>query len=174
MLRERLEANDLTQVLHNLPAGDWGRASAASPACRTASENFATASARRSTMRRRWIASRSTALPASCLPGRTSASFATPWSATFNFAADELEKQDIKLLIEPINTIDIPGFYLNRTEQAIELIDEVGSNNLFIQYDVYHMQIMEGDLARTVAEEPLADRPYPARRQSRSQRAGHR
>ncbi|MFX6424085.1 TIM barrel protein, partial [Acinetobacter baumannii] len=65
------------------------------------------------------------------------------------YAADELAKQRIKLLIEPINTRDIPGFFLKGTEQAIQIISEVGSENLFVQYDIYHMQIMEGDLAPT-------------------------
>ena len=79
----------------------------------------------------------------------------------------------IKLLIEPINTCDIPGFFLTRTDQALELIDEVGSDNLFLQYDIYHMQIMEGDLAGTIERNLDAHRPYPACRQSRPQRAGH-
>ena len=52
-------------------------------------------------------------------------------------------------MIEAINTRDIPGFYLNRSAQAIELMDEVGSDNLSLQYDFYHMQIMEGDLVPT-------------------------
>jgi hydroxypyruvate isomerase len=67
-------------------------------------------------------------------------------------AAAELERAGIRLLIEPINTRDVPGFYLNRTRQAIRLIEDVGSDNLFVQYDAYHMQIMEGDLARTIEE----------------------
>jgi hydroxypyruvate isomerase len=69
-------------------------------------------------------------------------------------------------LIEPINTRDIPGFYLCRTAQALALIGEVGSDNLFLQYDIYHMQIMEGDLAHTleanlpcIAHVQLADNP---------------
>jgi hydroxypyruvate isomerase len=54
------------------------------------------------------------------------------------------------LLIEPINTRDIPRFFLNGTQQAVEIIRDVDSSNLKIQYDVYHMQIMEGDLAPTI------------------------
>lgn len=54
------------------------------------------------------------------------------------------------LLIEPINSRDIPGFYLHHTRQARALIEEVGSDNLRLQYDIYHMQIMEGDLAFTL------------------------
>ena len=81
-------------------------------------------------------------------------------------AALKLKQAGVKLLIEPINTIDIPGFYLNYSKQALELIEEVGSENLFLQYDIYHMQVMEGDLARTIeknlariAHMQLADNP---------------
>ncbi len=52
--------------------------------------------------------------------------------------------------MEAINTRDIPGFYLNNTAQALSIREQVGSANLFLQYDIYHMQIMEGDLARTL------------------------
>ncbi|MBW1995674.1 MAG: TIM barrel protein, partial [Deltaproteobacteria bacterium] len=54
------------------------------------------------------------------------------------------------LLIEPINTFDIPGFLLSTTRQGIELIKEVKADNLKIQYDVYHMQKMEGNLVSTI------------------------
>lgn len=70
--------------------------------------------------------------------------------ANLRFAAAETEKAGIRLLIEPINTRDVPGFFLNRTRQAVRLIAEVGCNNLYLQYDVYHMQVMEGDLAKTI------------------------
>ena len=82
------------------------------------------------------------------------------------YAAEVLARQSIKLLIEPINIRDIPGFFLNRTEQAEQIIFEVGSENLFIQYDIYHMQVMEGDIARTlqkhlarIAHVQVADNP---------------
>jgi hydroxypyruvate isomerase len=82
------------------------------------------------------------------------------------FAADALAREDIRLLIEPINTLDISGFFLSRTERAVQIISDVGSDNLFIQYDIYHMQVMEGDIARTlqkhlarIAHVQLADNP---------------
>ena len=81
-------------------------------------------------------------------------------------AARRLQEAGIRLLIEPINTRDIPGFFLRTTAQALEIINEVGSPNLFLQYDVYHMQIMEGDLATTIqknldriAHVQIADNP---------------
>jgi hydroxypyruvate isomerase len=55
------------------------------------------------------------------------------------------------LLIEPINTRAIPGFYLNKSAQALALMDEAGAANLKLQYDLFHMRIMGDDLARTLA-----------------------
>ena len=65
------------------------------------------------------------------------------------FAADLCAKAGVKLLVEPINTRDIPEFFLTTTKQAEGILDRVGSPNLYIQYDVYHMQVMEGDLIPT-------------------------
>ena len=82
------------------------------------------------------------------------------------FAAAELKKSNIKLLIEPINTFDIPGFYLSKTQQALDILNDVGSDNLYIQYDIYHAQRMEGELCKTletnlakIAHIQLADNP---------------
>src|SRR3546814_20853011 len=82
------------------------------------------------------------------------------------FAAARTEEAGIRLLIEAINTLDIPGFYLSTSAQALAVIETVGSDNLSFQYDIYHMQVMEGDLARTIeknlgkiAHMPLADNP---------------
>ena len=65
-------------------------------------------------------------------------------------AASKLKTAGMRLLIEPINTRDIPNFFLSHTAQAIEIIRAVGSDNLFLQYNVYHMQIMEGDLTKPI------------------------
>lgn len=69
-------------------------------------------------------------------------------------------------MIEPINTFDIPGFFLSRTKQAIEIFDEVGADNAFVQYEIYHAQRMEGELCKTIeanlsriAHIQLADNP---------------
>lgn len=66
------------------------------------------------------------------------------------FAAEAAARRGVKLLIEPINTRDMPGFFLSRSDEALRLIERVGSPNLWLQADVYHMQIMEGDLARRI------------------------
>lgn len=64
------------------------------------------------------------------------------------FAADRFSRVGLRLLIEPINTRDRPGFYLSRSTQAMEIIDAVGMDNLFLQFDVYHTQIMQGDIVK--------------------------
>lgn len=66
------------------------------------------------------------------------------------FAARALGKAGLALMIEPINTRTVPGFFLNYSDQAAEILDAVGEDNAFIQYDLFHMQIMEGDLAKTI------------------------
>jgi hydroxypyruvate isomerase len=66
-------------------------------------------------------------------------------------AAELAAAQDIDILIEPVNTrIDIPGYFYGTTAEALSVIDEAARPNVCLQYDIYHMQIMEGDLARTI------------------------
>jgi hydroxypyruvate isomerase len=66
------------------------------------------------------------------------------------FAANTLKPEGIRLLVEPCNSYDIPGFALNRSRETLDVIDAVGSDNLLLQYDIYHMQRMEGELAATI------------------------
>lgn len=66
------------------------------------------------------------------------------------YAADELAPTGGQVLIEPLNSRDTPGFLVNRTAQALALLDAAERENLFLQYDIYHAQVMEGDLARTL------------------------
>lgn len=153
-------------MLHNLPAGDWGKGERGI-AChpdRVAEfqEGVGKAIDYAKTLGCQQVNCLAGIAPQGVAPEKVRQTFID----NLKFAAAELKKAGIKLLIEPINTIDIPGFYLNRTQQALDIIKEVGSDNLFLQYDIYHMQIMEGDLARTmeknlrlIAHIQLADNP---------------
>jgi hydroxypyruvate isomerase len=140
----------LTQVLFNLPAGDWqsGERGIACLANRVAefrkgvelAIDYAAA-----------LGCRRVNCLAGIPPAGTSAQETrATLVANLRYAAENLKSAGIKLLIEPVNTFDIPGFYLSRTRQALELIDAVGSDNLYVQYDIYHMQRMEGELANTI------------------------
>jgi hydroxypyruvate isomerase len=66
------------------------------------------------------------------------------------YAAGKLAAAGLTLLTEPANPRTLPGFFLNTSRQGIEVIDAVGAANLMLQYDIFHMQIVEGDLAKTL------------------------
>jgi len=70
--------------------------------------------------------------------------------ANVRHAARRLGEVGIELVIEPLNTRSVPGFFLTRSTQAIDVLNAAGQANARLQYDVFHMQIMEGDLARTL------------------------
>jgi hydroxypyruvate isomerase len=150
-LQQALFRNRLALVLHNLPAGDWA-AGERGIACHPDRvdefrQGLDTALA---------YAAALGAPQLNCLAGIRPANVPVDTARrvlvnNLRYAALRLEAHGLKLLIEPINTFDIPGFFLNGTRQALALIEEVGADNLFLQYDVYHMQRMEGDLANTLA-----------------------
>jgi hydroxypyruvate isomerase len=165
-IRQRLDANSLTLVLHNLPAGDW-----------EAGERGIACHPNRVTEFREGVARAITYAKAlgvtqlNCLAGKAPADVpAVQLHNTFvsnlRYAAAALQDAGLRLLIEPINTFDIPGFFLNRTAQALAVLDEVAAPNLFVQYDLYHAQRMEGELAATLEKNlarighvQLADNP---------------
>ena len=151
-LAKRLKAHRLTQVLHNLPAGDWDKGERGIAILPDRVDEF-----RKGVETAISYAKALGCRQVNCLAGLTPDGvdanlLRETFVANLKFAAAGLKAEGIKLLIEPINTRDIPKFYLNRTAQAAEIIEAVGSDNLFIQYDIYHMQIMEGDLAPTIAK----------------------
>jgi hydroxypyruvate isomerase len=91
-----------------------------------------------------------------CLAGVTppdvdGAKLRETYVSNLRYAAGELERHGMTLLIEPINTRTIPGFYLNKSAQAFAIMNETGAANLKLQYDLFHMRIMGDDLARTLA-----------------------
>lgn len=150
-LAEALQVNGLVQVLHNLPPGDW-EAGERGIACHPdrigefqdgVGHGIAYAKALGCPQLNCLAGIR----PAGVDPERALSTFVD----NLRFAAAALAAEGLKLLIEPINTFDIPGFFLNRTAQAAEILAAVGADNLFIQYDIYHAQRMEGELANTIA-----------------------
>ena len=79
-------------------------------------------------------------------PGLPEAALRQAFLGNVRWAADELARAGMTLLVEPINTRTIPGFWLNRSTQALALIEEAGAPNLRLQFDFYHVHVMEGDL----------------------------
>ena len=149
-LAERLHWYELSQVLHNLPAGDWdaGERGIACDPNRVGEfqDGVGMAIEYASSLKCPRVNCLAGIPPAGVNPEKLRETFVS----NLKFAAPRLREAGVKLLIEAINTRDIPGFYLTHTSQARSIIEEVGSDNLGLQYDVYHMQIMEGDLAPTI------------------------
>ncbi len=149
-IKRRLDANGLELVLHNLPAGNWD-AGERGIACHPDRVDEFREGVEKAIGYARALGVRQL----NCLVGKAPAGVAEEVLrrtvvANLRYAADALDKAGLRLLIEPINTFDIPGFYLNRTVQAAGLLVEVGADNAFIQYDIYHAQRMEGELAATI------------------------
>jgi hydroxypyruvate isomerase len=165
-LAQALKANGLKQVLHNLPAGNWDAGERGIACHPDRVIEF------REGVDRAIDYARTLGCPQiNCLAGKLPTGVSREQAqatlvANLRFAADQLKAADLRLLIEPINIYDIPGFFLNTTAQAQAILDEVGSDNLYIQYDIYHAQRMEGELAATIqkhlpriAHIQLADNP---------------
>ncbi len=149
-IKARLDANKLTQVLFNLPAGDWAggeRGIAIFPE--------RVAEFRAGVDKAIAYAKVLGNTQVNCLAGiaprdADMAVLEATFVENLRYAAEKLAAAGIRLVMEMINTRDIPRFFLNTTEQALAIRDRAGHTNLALQYDIYHMQIMEGDLARTM------------------------
>jgi hydroxypyruvate isomerase len=149
-IRTRLREHGLTLVLHNLPAGDWA-AGERGMACHPGREDEFRAGVRRAVEVGTALGvPQLNALVGIAPAGVDAGLLRRTLVGNLRFAADTLKAAGLKLLVEPINTFDIPGFYLSRTDQALALLDEVGADNAFVQYDLYHAQRSEGELAGTL------------------------
>jgi hydroxypyruvate isomerase len=165
-IKQKLEQYNLRLVLHNLPAGDWDVGERGIACLPERVTEF-----REGVAKAIEYAKALGVMQLNCLAGKIPAGADTElmkktFISNLRYAATELKNVNIKLLIEPINTFDIPGFYLSRTQQALDILNTVGSDNLFIQYDIYHAQRMEGELCKTIetnlskiAHIQLADNP---------------
>lgn len=147
-IAERLRRHGLTQALFNLPPGDWAAGERGLAALPGREAEFAdgvqTALRYAQALGCRRLHAMAGLVPA----GADRAAMHATYVANLRAAAAVLAPHGITLLIEPINTRDIPGFFLNFQRQAHDVVAEVGAPNLRVQMDFYHCQIMEGDLLR--------------------------
>ena len=147
---ERAQQAHIEVVLHNLPAGDAVKGDRGIGCLPGREAEF------REGVERAIEYARAVRCPRlNCLAGIAAKDVARErlqetFVANLTYAATQLKAAGIRLLIEPINPRSVPGFFLNTSRQADEIIEAVGSDNLSIQYDIFHMQIVEGDLAKTI------------------------
>ena len=165
-LARALREHSLEMVLHNLPAGDWDRGERGIACHPDRVDEFRAGVARGIEYAQALGCER-----LNCLAGIVPEGVDRPTARrtlieNLRHAASALEQAGIQLLIEPINHFDIPGFLVSRSAEAVQIIDDAGCANLFLQYDIYHAQRMEGELANTIvrllpriAHMQLADNP---------------
>ena len=152
VVAEKMGAAGLQMVLHNLPAGDWSKGDRGLGANPQRIEEF------RAGVAKGIAYAKTLGVPQlNCLAGKVPANASEDvvrrtFVDNLRFAATALKEAGLKLLVEPINNYDVPGFWLNNTPKAISVLDEVGADNLFVQYDIYHAQRYEGELAATMSK----------------------
>ena len=149
-IKERLDRYGLELVLHNIPGGDW----------ESGERGLACIPGEETRFRELVSLARDYAVALNCPrlncplgiapPGIPPVEVRKTLVNNLRFAADALKAAGISLMIEPLNTQDTPGYCLTHTRDALDLIGELGRGNVRIQYDVYHMQVMEGDLINTI------------------------
>lgn len=150
-LAEKLSKYSLKLVLFNMPAGNWA-AGERGLACQPGREGDFREGVALAIDYAHALGCTSVNCLAGLTPGDSPETVRRTLAGNLRFAAEALDKEGIRLLVEPLNDRDVPGFYLSGTRPALRLFEEVGHPNLWLQYDVYHMQVMEGDIIRTIGD----------------------
>ena len=165
-IRALLDENALRMVLHNLPPGNFAEGERGIACHPGREEEFRAGVAQAMAYATVLGVPQLNCLCGIAPPGFDEVEMRRTVINNLRYAAAALGKAGLKLLVEPINNYDVPGFWLNGTHKAISVMDEVGSDNLYLQYDVYHAQRFEGELAATlerllprIAHIQIADNP---------------
>lgn len=161
-----LKNNGLALALHNLPAGDWA-AGERGIACHPDRVQEFRDGVEKAIDYAKALNCPQVNCLSGVLPKGVSADAARGVLVeNLQYAAEKLAAEKIGLLLEPVNSHDIPGFFVDRPSFGFSLLDAAGARNLKLQYDIYHAQVMEGDLANTMTREfarighiQLADNP---------------
>ncbi len=162
----RLDDNGLEMVLFNLPAGDWDKGERGIACLPHRKREFRDGVARARDLAHALSCKRVNVL-AGIAPGDVAPSILWDTLAeNLAFAAQVMGEDGVTLLVEPINKFDIPGFLLNTSAEGLRAMAAAGHPNIKLQYDIYHMQRMEGELAATlqrlmpvIGHMQLADNP---------------
>ena len=146
-IAERLQKHQLENVLFNLPPGNWA-AGDRGTTCVPGREDEFRAGVEKAlqyalTLKVVRVHAMAGIVPAGADPGKLEATYV----ANLKYAAEKFAPHGITVVIEAINTRDMPGFYLNTQAQSFALMSAVGAPNLKMQMDCYHMQVQEGDIA---------------------------
>jgi hydroxypyruvate isomerase len=151
-LAARLQGNGLRQVLFNAPPGDFAGGERGLAALPGREDEFR-AGIVQALRYAEALACPQVHVMSGVVPaGHSAESLRPTWIANLRWAAREAERQGVRLLLEPLNPRDMPGYVLRRQDEAHALVAEVGAPNLQVQMDLYHCQIVEGDLASRIRQ----------------------
>lgn len=165
-LKRELDRNGLRQVLFNLPSGDWGSGDRGIAADPGRIEAFRAGIPKAVDYALALGVGSLNCLAGKRVAGVDDAQHRETLAGNLKYAAQLLGAKGLRLVVEACNHFDIPGFFLNRTDQALAVLDLAGEPNIFLQYDIYHAQREEGELAATLRKHlprighiQLADNP---------------
>ena len=151
-IAQRLQDHGLQQVLFNAPPGNWD-AGERGLACLPGREaEFREGIAKAVEYAQALQCPRIHVMAGLVPQGADATSVRATYIANVRYAAEQAAPHGIQILLEPINGRDMPGFFLSRQDQAHALIAEIGAANVKVQMDLYHCQIVEGDLAMKVRQ----------------------
>lgn len=150
-IKARLSAHRLQLVLHNLPAGNWAAGERGIACLPGRVAEFREGVARAISYAQALGVRQLNVLAGLAPAGVDRALLHSTFVENVHYAAREFDRVGLTLLIEAINTKDMPGFFLSTTDQALEVLRDAAAPNVKLQYDIYHMHIMEGQGARTIA-----------------------
>ncbi len=145
---DRLNNAALTQALFNLPPGDWDAGERGLAALKGREADFDAALETALTYAKALNAERIHAMSGMSEHGADRDTYV----ANLKRAAARAAEQNVTICLEPINHRNIPGYYLNTTQQALEVMADVGADNVRLQLDLYHLQITEGDISMRTRE----------------------
>ena len=149
-IKEKLEQNNLTQVLFDFPAGDWAAGDRGCASFPDRVGEFQDGVGKAVEYAKVLGCDRLTVLAGKATSGVSAMKMQETLIDNMKFASSAVAGTGIIILLEAINIIDIPGYSVFRTNQSRAAVEATGANNVKVQYDIYHMQIMEGDLTRSI------------------------
>jgi len=149
-IKARLDDSDLSQVLFNCPPGDWSAGERGIASLPGREEEFKRSLERALGYANALGCKRLHIMAGLIKPNQDRARHHAVFIRNLAYAAKQAASSGITVLIEPINTRDIPGYFLNYQDEAQCICEELAEPNLKVQMDLYHCQIMEGDLATKI------------------------
>ena len=148
LIAEKLRRNRLEQVLFNLPAGDWDKSERGLAALPERRDEFERSVATALDYARVLAVTRLHVMSGNA--SRSNRAQVEAFRRSVDFACRAAASQGIDILIEPINGRDMPNYFLNDFPWAVDLIRDLGHANLRLQYDIYHRQILHGDVLKSL------------------------